>query len=472
MITLYAIYHLIRAAKARTPASSASYHLFALFMDIGLLPFYVFIALFSKTNYDETPGTKDRWTSLFTAPGATTTLLFATFLGSAALGGLHLLSGIFSLWLAILFRGISKMPPDMNPLEDNLTSGGPRSSKHKYKNSDATLTGSVTEKKPEYYSGSTLSVDQRSHLSAATKDGEVSDSRQVPFKHSRNGSQATFSPHNPETARLSRQHFEDGGSYQQSHSARSSRITFNEHARAGSASPTKRASFAEHLEVPPPSPPKSSARQSSPRPSSHPASRSQTSLRPPNRFSSPALPNAAPSDALVKSQQNEGLLNDNWFVVDDDGSDTGSPNRQRSPAPMLCYSRHDSFEPQPLKSHPPTPPPPTKQIDYPDPGEEETHHQRAMRGALTERKDFGNGDLNRHLTVQSTMTATSSVYSESAPPLKSSGDNNGTPKGKYYGDLAAATRGVRGSKSSDTLKTNGTVDAAGFDGTGMSALGG
>ena len=442
--------------------------MFALFMDIGLVPFYVFIALFANNNYQEAPGNKDRWTSFFTAPGATTTLLLVTFIAAASVAGLHLLSGIFDLWLVILFRKISKLPPDMNPLEDNLTSGGPRARKHKHKNSEATPVECWTEKNPGYYSGSTVSVDQRSRLSTATKDGETSESRQVPFRHSRNGSQAVFSPHNPESARLSRQHFEENSVYQQSYSARGSRNDFRGHSRAETMTTLKGASIIETDEAPPP-PRKSSARLNSPRPSSHPESRSNTDLGRPARYSSPALPNAAPSTALVKSQQKAGLLDDNWYSLDDESSDIGTPSRQRTPAPALQFERNGSFEPQPLKMHPPTPP--QKQIEYPDPEDEEPDRLQAKRNALTDRRDFGNGDLNRHLTVQSNVTTTSSVYSESSPSLKS-GNSPGTPKGRYYGDLAAATRGVRGVKSNDTIQSNGTVGASGYDSTGFSALGG
>ena len=465
MITLYAIYHLVRPAKARTPASSASYHMFALFMDIGLLPFYIFISLFSNNNYVEQPGTKNRWTSFF-PEGATTTLLFITFLGAAVVAGLHLLSAILDLWLVILFRQISKLPPDMNPLEDNLTGRGPRTSKHKHKNSELTFTDSVAEKKPGYVSGSTLSVDDRSRLSTANKDTE--DSRMIAFRDSRAGSEATFSPHNPETARWSRQNFEEVNVCRQSESARNSHVDVPTQSHRGSMTPSKQASWVEYSQTPP-TPPRSSDRMNSLRPTSYPRARSGTNQASPTRFSSPALPNAAPSNALVKSQQKEGLLNSNWYSLDDGVSEVDMANRQRTAVPAINLERHGSFEPQPLKMNPPTPPPP-KQLEYPDPGDETPYHLKQKRNALTNRSDNGNGDLNRHLTVQSTATNSSSVYSESAPSLKSS-RTSGMPKGKYYGDLAAATRGVRGFKSNDTLKSNGTVEASTMDSTGMMALG-
>ena len=491
-ITLYAIHHLIRPAKARTPASSASYHFFSLFMDTGIIPFLVFIAFFSRENWLKDPEKKDRWTSVFVDPNAkdtsaTTLLLNVTYLAAAVMAGLHLFSAIFDIWLVVLFRRISNLPPDMNPLEDNLTSR--KASKHKHKNSELTLVGSVGETKAGYLSGSTLSVDDRNRLSTTTKD--VEGSRSIPFSHSRTGSEATFSPHNPETARWSRQRIEGQAVYMQSPSARASRAEVYGHSRPGSMTPSKTATWVEYDEIPP-VPAMSLERLDSAQRMSYPASRSGTNLTSPARYSTPALPNAAPSNALVKSQQKQSLLHDNWFTVDDEGSDLGSPTRERTPAPpsapAIQIQRHDSFEPQPLKMNPPTPPPPQqKQITYPTPLDS-SHLQPTNRTALTVRNDNGNGDLNRHLTVISNATNTSSVYSESAPSLKSSSKpgtptkspKNTTPKGRYYGDLAAATRGVRGTppakygarvQSNETCKSNGTVDAPTMDSTGFGALG-
>ncbi len=474
LITMYGIYHLIRPAKARTPGSSASYHIFALLMDVGLIPFFLFIAIFANANYALKADSKQRWKSFFDAPGATSTLILVSFIGSAAIAGLHLLSIVFDLWLVVLFRKISKLPPDMNPLEDNLTGRSSRTSKHKYKDSDATLTGSMTEKKSTYLSGSTISADQYSRLSTAIKNEE--DSRAVPFYHSRTGSEATFSPHNPNTARHSRQQFEDVTLYGQPVSARNSRADVN----ARPPSPPKRSSFVENMESPPP-PPQSTDRLNSMRPVSYPTNRSNTNLSNPARFSSPALPNAAPSNALVRSQQKQGLLNDNWISVDDDhesypyspsrqpkipdvySNNSNSPSRRQPEIPEVYVERHDSFEHQPLRMNPPTPPP-TSRYEFPDPDEDQPLRAHINRAALSPRNDNGNGNLG----VQRAVTNASSVYSESSPSLKSS---KATPKGKYYGSLASATVGVRGMKSNDRMKSNGTVAAATMDSTGMMALG-
>lgn len=423
-------------------------------MDLGLIPFYVFIGIFANNNLSLDPKDEQRWTSFFTADGATDLLLFVTFVGSITVASLHAVSGVFDLWLVILFRKIAKLPPDLNPLEDNLTSR--KSSQHKYKNSEATLTGSVDEKNSKFLSGSTLNVDGQSRPSSAIKD--VPDTRQVPFRHSRTGSELGYSPHNPDSVRWSKQNME-GGLYQQPQSARASMASVRPHTRGNSISPQKTATFA--MTETPPTPTHSS------RPISYPNNEASRGTFASNRFSAPALPNAAPSNALIKSQQQNSLLSgNNWVALDDedDRADLGTPIRihpgydENTPT-----ERHDSFQPQPLKMNPPTPPP-TKDRYY-----------NSDRPALGTRTDNGNADLNRHLTVTSNATATSSVYSESAPSLKGSKNlSPGTPKSKYYGDLAAATRGVLGgaaAKSNDRLRSTGTVDASGYDATGMSALG-
>ena len=440
--------------------SSASYHMFAIFMDVGVIPFYVFIGIFANNNLLMDPKEEQRWTSYFTGDGQTGTLLSFTFIGALVVAGLHAVSTVLDLWLVILFRKIAKLPPDLNPLEDNLTSR--QSSKHKYKNSEATLTESVDEKNQKYLSGSTLNGDDQSRLATAAKG--VPDTRQVPFRHSRTGSELGYSPHNPDSARWSRQNMEDN-LYQQPQSARGSMASVRPHTRGNSMSPSKAAFIMTET---PPTPTHSS------RPVSYPNNQSAGGTFSSNRFSAPALPNAAPSHALVRSQQQNSLLSsNNWVALDDDendGADLGSPDRYRQNyEDENTIERHDSFQPQPLKMNPPTPPPPATKDRY---------HAPDNRNALSVRTDNGNGnaDLNRHLTVKSDATMSSSVYSESSPELKTSKISPGTPKSKYYGDLAAATRGVRGGahayKSSERFRSTGTVDASSFDATGMSAMSG
>lgn len=63
-----------------------------------------------------------RWTSSIMDGTVTGKLILATWLGSIVIGGLHLVTLAISIYLCMIFRQISRLPPDMNPLESNLTS--------------------------------------------------------------------------------------------------------------------------------------------------------------------------------------------------------------------------------------------------------------------------------------------------------------------------------------------------------------
>ena len=106
--TIYGVYHLCRAATGRTPGSSASYHLFSVTVDTGLIPFLAFSAIMCRVQY--TTG-EYRWDTLFGSKAAAYWIVFGAFIDSTALGGLHLLSLATGIWLATIFRRISKLPP-------------------------------------------------------------------------------------------------------------------------------------------------------------------------------------------------------------------------------------------------------------------------------------------------------------------------------------------------------------------------
>ncbi|KAK4632405.1 hypothetical protein CLAFUW4_03189 [Fulvia fulva] len=433
VITMYAIYHLLRPAKNRTPASSASYHFFALFMDTGLIPFYVFIALFARQNWEQAPADENRWTSFFSTTYATTTVIWTTFIASIVVGGLHLVSILLDLYLIVMFRKIANLPPDLNPLEDNLTGSGisrSRSSRHKYKNSEMSTASTLSGEKGHGYhlSGSTLSGGESRN--SLLKEPEV---RVVPWSHSRTNLDNTYSGHNPESARLSRQQYDDFNLHQGPRSGRSSRQDVGEghRSRAGTVvTPNENTDVFDFGDIPPVS-------SFNDRPNSFHSARGNSSDR---------MPTASPN-TINRTREKEGLLNDNWYVLDEqDASDLGSPRRQGKPAPPYSVEptlpnvqleRADSFNHQPLKMNPPTPP--MSHDEFPDPGDQDVvdphhgHYNPIETGVA------------RTLTVQSHATNASSVYSESAPSLRSdSRPNNFTPKGKFYGDLSSATRGVRG----------------------------
>ncbi|GAB7358957.1 hypothetical protein MBLNU230_g5031t1 [Neophaeotheca triangularis] len=458
LITLYAIYHLQRPAKGRTPASSSSYHVFALSMDIGLIPFYVYIAMVSQSNYVLETGANGRWRTYFDAK-ATNAILLAIFVASIVQGALHLISIGIDIYLFIVFRKIAQLPQDMNPLEDNLTSRGPRQKGHKYKNSDAPLLAQMSEKKGAQMSESTVSLNNPAR--ASMRDSYMSDYRAVPFGHSRLDSDTTFSPHNPDSARYSRQQYEQV--YQQSSSARDSRPDLGEHrnSRTDSLSPSKKKSFVDTFEIP--SAPSIEA-LTMVRPESRPA-RPGTA----GRFTSPGpdtANNAALTDEVAKSQQKEGLLNDNWYVMDDENEtgDIGQASTIRGRSPPRAHDTtlaaldggnsraHQSTinplqVPQPLKSHPPSP--------TPDSGNPDISTARTPPPIMPPELQHLQTTLKRNPTI---ATDSSSIYSRpsihsrhSQHSLYNSNDPSrsltSTPKNKYYGDLQAATLGIRGPPS-------------------------
>lgn len=94
-----------------------------------------------------------------------------------AVGGLHLISLSLSLWLAWAFRRISLMPPDMNPLEDNLTARP----KHKRNKSSVTTVASTESDKG-------FSTPAGNHPRVDLLYSDNSRAPTVPFAHTREGS--------------------------------------------------------------------------------------------------------------------------------------------------------------------------------------------------------------------------------------------------------------------------------------------
>lgn len=73
------------------------------------------------------------------------TFVSVVFYGAIGAGSTHVISLSASAWLGWLFRKISLMPPDMNPLEDNLTAR-PLHKRNKSSVSSVTSTGADPEK--------------------------------------------------------------------------------------------------------------------------------------------------------------------------------------------------------------------------------------------------------------------------------------------------------------------------------------
>ncbi|KAI9843653.1 MAG: hypothetical protein M1838_002528 [Thelocarpon superellum] len=177
---VYAIYHLARKASGRTPASSASYMVFAAGLDAGLVPFYVFTAILANAQHRVTGGPMD-WGTVFNKDTTDRMIVYAVLLVSVVNAGLHAVSLVLDIYLAIIFRQISHLPPDMNPLEDNLTC------RHKKRDSY------MSEKRISHGSTLTSSSDGglESRPISQVEHPSVSLPRLMPFTHTRTGSTDT-----------------------------------------------------------------------------------------------------------------------------------------------------------------------------------------------------------------------------------------------------------------------------------------
>lgn len=148
--------------------------LFAAVLDAGLIPLYVFTAIVSDVEHESKAY---GWDTLFGTKEAAEYIIHATFLACSTVGGLHLISLGLDLYLAVIFRKISKLPPDMNPLEDNLTSRARKRNK--------------SELMEKHLSHDTTASANANRQSMA-QDPLVS-TRTVPFMHTRTDSASTLS---------------------------------------------------------------------------------------------------------------------------------------------------------------------------------------------------------------------------------------------------------------------------------------
>ena len=295
--TVYGIYHLGRKPSGRTLASSASYMLFAAIFDVSILPFYAFSALVARTR-------DDGWTTVLSNQALVPIFSTVVFYFASVGGGMYLASSIISIYLAVTFRKITKLPPDMNPLEDNLTS------RHKRNKSSISMSSTMTEKR--------MSTPLESKRSSGTVYEDLSRPPTIPFFHTRTRSTDSFSTYKstPPTTRDSRLDL-PSRQYQIAHSPRSSVVDL------------KRASFYDGA---PTSPPKR-------------ASYSEIPLS---------------DNASQRSSGQMGNIPDAWYTAD------SLPNtRSRSASPKKGYQplhqHQNSLEnisfghPNPLNANPPTP---------------------------------------------------------------------------------------------------------------------
>ena len=106
------------------------------------------------------------------------TLFFSAFLCFGVSAIFHFITLILSIWLFVLFRKIVNLPPDMNPLESNLTSRA-----HK-RNKSSVSTMSIYDDKR---------TSQQSEARSGGPYEGLSQPPTMPFMHTRNNSGTSFS---------------------------------------------------------------------------------------------------------------------------------------------------------------------------------------------------------------------------------------------------------------------------------------
>lgn len=414
-------------------------------MDAGFIPFYVFTVLMARRNSDMQAGEVGRWRSMFPTDEETNKILMTTWLTAVATGGLHLLSLFVDMYLLIVFRKISKLPPDMNPLEDNLTSR--RKTKHKAKNSSVSaIQPLVNHNEKRFSAQSTVGGDRMSQFDPLiSKDIPSPDKSQVAFMHTRNNSDMTYSPHTPQSARQSRERF---SMYSQPPSARQSRKDLNHRDDLLRRSePSDDQSLAQRKSM--------LAQQANIKRHTRAESFVTNSSKDQQYYTPPPTAKAnghdATGDLSLQRNSRETLQEDNWFVHGDD-DDHEQENHYPAPAPKQSVfnsgaaskgyntlSPYDDVSdvedgpelekptmPQPLRMNPPTPPPAQftdRQKNTPPP----------------------RSGLQR--TQTTTSISTDATFNRSH-------SRSGTPKSRYYGDLKAATQGVLSNSPSNSPSTS------------------
>ncbi|RAR14097.1 hypothetical protein DDE83_002515 [Stemphylium lycopersici] len=456
VVSLYAIYHLIRNPKERPAGSSASYHFFALVTDAGFIPFYVFTILMARRNFDMDAGDKGRWRTMFPTDADTNKVLLSTWVAGIAVGALHLISAFLDMYMALIFRKISKLPPDMNPLEDNLTSR--RKTKHKHKNSSISATTPLTVDQEKRFSDqSTVAGDRNSQAEPYMyKDIPSPTKNQVAFMHTRTDSESTYSPHTPASARQSKERF---SMYSQPPSAYQSRKNLNTREDLlnqdddNQTLAQRKSMLSEQANI---------KRHTRPESSMTNASKNEF-YTPPSTGT--AEKQEATGDLSLQRNSQQSLKNDNWFVHpelddDDDDDQEGHYPSQEPKQSMFAsantkgYNTVTAYEdvsdldeddadepmmPQPLRMNPPSPPPSSTFS---------SERQNSTPPSSVEKK--------KDSTLQRTLTTTS-ISTEKT--FDRSHSRSGTPKSRYYGNLQAATAGVRnkdGTSPSNTPSTSPT----------------
>jgi hypothetical protein len=388
--TIYGIYHLGRKPSGRTPASSASYMLFSSFFDVSIIPFYAFSALVAVTG-------QTGWTTVLSNQELVTPFSQSVFFLAIIGGGMHLVSLGISLYLALTFRKITKLPPDMNPLEDNLTS------RHKRNKSSVATTSTsfsnISEKR--------ISNPIESKRSSGAAYEDLSRPPTIPFFHTRTQSTTSFSTYKdtPPPSRSYNRNYDSRADlpsrqYQiptsNTNSPRNSIIDLKRTSAYGPPTPPKRTSYAEI-------PLDDTASLGSSRQSQ--LGKQAEALYTADSFSKARSRSSSPKKN-TRGAGYEPVSNPYSFENEDDLSSS------------LSYNH-----PNPLEANPPTP--------------------RHAKFPLSGRRSSGNSPLaevsyNRLNNAEEDITDIPTNYSRPSPSKNSERDLTGAAnnfKAKYYGEL-------------------------------------
>lgn len=147
-------------------------------MDLAVIPLYSF-GVISVLNHGS------EWNLIIAStPQFAEALVSSEYYALICGAAMHAVSLCVSIWLGLMFRRIANMPPDMNPLEPNLTS---RTKYHKRnKSSVATSYTAISEDSRR------LSTPLEDYRSSGAPYETLSRPPSIPFMHTRAGSRDSF----------------------------------------------------------------------------------------------------------------------------------------------------------------------------------------------------------------------------------------------------------------------------------------
>jgi len=343
---------------------------------------------------------------MFPTDAETDKVLMSTWLTSITVGALHLLSTFLDMYLALVFRKISKLPPDMNPLEENLTSR--RKTKHKHKNSSISASTPLTAYEEKRFSDqSTVIGDQTSRPVSLIYSDFKSPEKAIAFMHTRTASDSPYSPHTPASARQSRDRH---SLYSQPASAHQSRKDLNNRGDLLTRQDSDHQTLAQRKSM---LSEKAKIKRHS-RTGSYITTASRQDV-----YNHPSEDDAEKHDTAgdlsLQRNSQQSLKQDNWFVYpeqDEEHEEDYSPapaqrqsmfssNANKGYATVSPYEESSDTEdeaaehlvPQPLQMNPPTPPPAESQQQAPSRhsfSREKSLERTHSRSSTPKTRSYGN----------------------------------------------------------------------------------